>query len=185
MVIENLQITPLAEWLLGAGWHNGWLWQPAGIAVLLALVLGGGTALIVALRRGPARPGPAASLCTGSVLGVLTLLVLAALAMSSTPVTRSVMKDYIGAPLANSLAPMLGREKAAENPPPEKEPSQAKDANQQTQANDWMSGALYIWLAVLTGLLGLIYFLAWLIAVLVGGPAGHGEMRPFRSGGGR
>ena len=142
MVIENLQITPLAEWLLGPGWYNGWLWHPAGIAVLLAIVLGGGAALVVALRRGPPQPGPAASLVTGSVLGVLTLLVLAALAIDSTPVTRSAMHDYIAAPLANGLAPMLGRDnKAAENPPPEKDPSQTKDANQQPQALDWSSGA--------------------------------------------
>lgn len=170
MVIENLEITPLAEWLLGAGWYNGWLWQPAGIAVLLALVLGGGAALVIALRRGPPQPSPAASLFTGSVLGALTLLVLAALAMSSTPVTRSVMHDYIAAPMANSLAPMLGKNKSVESSPPEKDPSQAKDANQQPEARDWSSGALYIWLAVVTGLLGVIYFVAWLIAILVGGP---------------
>ncbi len=46
MVIENLQITPLAEWLLGAGWYNGWLWHWQGIALLLTVVLGGGLALV-------------------------------------------------------------------------------------------------------------------------------------------
>ena len=57
MVIENRQITPLAEWLLGAGWYNGWLWHWQGVAVLLAVLLGGGLALILALRRG-GTPGP-------------------------------------------------------------------------------------------------------------------------------
>ena len=49
MVIENLQITPLAEWLLGAGWYNGWLWHWQGIALLLTVLLGGGFVILFAL----------------------------------------------------------------------------------------------------------------------------------------
>ena len=40
MVVENLQITPLMEWLLGSGWHDGLLWQPLGIALLLVVLAG-------------------------------------------------------------------------------------------------------------------------------------------------
>ena len=63
MVVENLQITPLMEWLLGAGWHDGLLWQPLGIVLLVVLLVGGGLALLFALRRSSAAPGPAVVAC--------------------------------------------------------------------------------------------------------------------------
>jgi ABC-type transport system involved in multi-copper enzyme maturation permease subunit len=172
MVIENLQITPLAEWLLGAGWRNGWLWQPVGFAVLLAILAGGGAALVITLRRGAGTPGPATSLWTGSVLGALTLLVLAALAMCSTPQTRGVLNNYVGKPLAERLSPMLGKENPPENSVAKDELSEKDkgEANPQPQERDWSSGALYTWLAALTGLLGLIYFVSWLVSVLISGP---------------
>jgi ABC-type transport system involved in multi-copper enzyme maturation permease subunit len=170
MVIENLQIAPLAEWLLGAGWYNGWLWHWQGIALLLAVVLGGGLALLWALRRG-GTPSPTLSMWTGGILGGLTLFVLAGLVMYSTPVTRDLMQTYVGAPVSNFLEPMLGKEIAQEKQPPAaKDAAQAKDQPVEIQ-RDWSSGALYTWLAVVTGLLGLIYFISWLVSVLISGPA--------------
>ncbi len=73
MVVENLQITPLMEWLLGAGWHDGLLWQPMGIVLLLVLLAGGGLALLSALRRSSAAAGPTVSLWIGGIFGALSL----------------------------------------------------------------------------------------------------------------
>ena len=108
MVVENLQITPLVEWLLGSGWDNGCLWQPLGIALLLIVLLGGGLALFLALRRRSAAPGPAVSLWIGGIFGSMSLMVLAAVALCSTTITRDWLTAYVASPLFNRLAPLLG-----------------------------------------------------------------------------
>ncbi len=162
MVIENLQIAPLAEWLLGAGWQNGWLWHPLGIGVLLAILVGGGCALVISLRRGSGPPGPTLSLWTGAILGVFSLGVLAILVMLSSPLTRNWLQGGIGSWLFDRLSPMLGKETAstlAVQLPGELAP-----------AGNWSSGALYTWLGASIGLSGLIYGCCWLIAVMRRGP---------------
>ena len=168
MVIENLQITPLAEWLLGAGWYNGWLWHWQGIALLLTVVLGGGFALAIALRRG-GTPSPGLSMWTGCILGGLTLIVLTAVVMCSTPVTRDALQNYVSTPVFNFLEPMLGKEVTMQVPPLRGD--EAVMPAEQPVVRDWSSGAMYTWLAVVAGLLGLIYFVSWLISILVSGPA--------------
>ena len=69
---------------------------------------------------------------------------LAAVALCSTAITRDLLTDHIASPLFDALAPLLG--------------------------SDWTGGALYTWLAVATGLTGVVYACCWLVAVLVGGP---------------
>jgi len=145
MVVENLQVTPLGEWLLGAGWSEGVLWQPRGIALLLLLVAGGGLALLLALRRSSAVCGPAASMCIGGIFGGMSLLVLAAVALCSTANTRDWLTQCVANPLFGGLAPLLGP--------------------------NWSGGALYTWLAVATGLTGVVYACAWLVSILVAGPS--------------
>ncbi|MGO9113162.1 MAG: ABC transporter permease [Thermoguttaceae bacterium] len=144
MVIENLQITPLMEWLLGSGWYEGRLWQPLGIALLLAVLLGGGFALIFAIRRSSAAPGPAVSLWIGGLFGIVSLIVLAAVALCSTAITRNWLASSIASPLIDALVPLLG--------------------------SNWSGGALYTWLAVATGLTGVVYACGCLVAILVSGP---------------
>jgi ABC-type transport system involved in multi-copper enzyme maturation permease subunit len=169
MVIENLQITPLAEWLLGAGWYNGWLWHWQGVAVLLTVLLCGGLALILALRRG-GTPGSGISMWTGSILGALTLVILAGVIMCSTSVTRDALQTYVGKPVYSFLEPMLGKEISAEKQQPNNDDPTKKDEPAEVQ-KDWSSGAIYTWLGVITGLLGLIYFIAWLVSIMISGPA--------------
>jgi ABC-type transport system involved in multi-copper enzyme maturation permease subunit len=169
MVIENLQITPLAEWLLGGGWYNGWLWHWQGVTALLTIVLVGGAAMVLALRSRGGTPHPGLSMAIGAVLGGMTLVVLAALVMYSTPVTRTAMQTHVGQPVFNFLDPMLGKEAMPDKPPTQ--PIGTAQPADQPDVKDWSSGAIYTWLAVVTGLLGLIYFISWLIAILVSGPA--------------
>ena len=146
MVIENLQIAPLGDWLLGTGWQGGWLWSRWGVAVLLAVVLGLGFLAVAALRRRSGRPGPVLSTWTGAILGLFSLVVLAALVMCSTNVTRSLMHDYVAGPAFTRLVPVLG--------------------------TNWTDGSLYTWLGVIVGLFfGVIYFCCWLAATLLSGPA--------------
>ncbi len=144
MVVENLQITPLMEWLLGAGWHDGLLWHPMGIAFLVVLLVGGGFVLLSALRRGSAGPGPTASMCLGGIFGALSLVVLSGVALCSTAKTRDWLTANVASPLFNLLAPLLG--------------------------SHWTDGALYTWLGVAIGLTGVVYAVSWLVAILVGGP---------------
>ena len=144
MVIENLQIAPLAEWLLGSGWTQGLLWQPWGIALLVVFLAGGGSVLVLSLRRRFVSIGPAASLVWGNVLGALSLAVLAAVALCSTEITRNWLGTCVGSPVYGAMRPLLGEE--------------------------WSGGAMYIWLAVTAGLLGIVYAVAWLVSVLLTGP---------------
>ena len=144
MVVENLQITPLMEWLLGAGWHQGGLWQPAGIVVLAVLLTVGGLGLLTVLRRSSDTPGQAVSMWVGGLFGGLSLLVLAAVVLCSTAKTREFLTDYIANPVFHVLAPLLGTE--------------------------WSGGALYTWLAVAAGLTGIVYAVCWSSAIVVGGP---------------
>jgi ABC-type transport system involved in multi-copper enzyme maturation permease subunit len=144
MVLENLQITPLMEWLLGSGWGEGLLWKPTGVALLLTVLLGGGIFLLLALRRSSAAPGPTVSMWTGSLFGAMSLLVLTAVAFCSTPLTRDLLTQYVASPLFNALVPLLG--------------------------SDWSSGALYTWLSVAIGLTGVVYACCWLASVLAAGP---------------
>ena len=167
MVIENLQITPLAEWLLGAGWYNGWLWHWQGIALLLTVLLGGGFVILFALRRG-GTPSPSLSMWTGCILGGLTLIVLTAVVMCSTPVTRETLQSYVGAPAFSFLEPMLGKEVTMQMPALRGDESVIPA--EQPVVKDWSSGAIYTWLGVVTGLLGLIYFISWLVLIMVSGP---------------
>ena len=144
MVIENLQITPFMEWLLGSGWYkasSGSRWESS---CCWSVLVGGGLALLFALRRSSAAPGPAVSLWIGGIFGGLSLLVLAAVALCSTAITRNWLTDHVASPLFNALAPLLGP--------------------------NWTDGALYTWLAVATGLTGVVYACCWLVSVLVGGP---------------
>ena len=67
------------------------------------------------------------------------------MALCSTAITRSLLTDYIASPLFRALAPLLGRPTGP-------------------------SGALYTWLAVSTGLTGVVYACCWLVSILVSGP---------------
>jgi hypothetical protein len=108
---------------------------------------------------------------TGSLLGGLTLVVLAGLVMCSTPLTRDLLQTYVGAPVFNFLEPMLGKEIATETQQPKADdPAQFKDQPTEVQ-RDWSSGAIYTWLGVATGLMGVIYFISWLVSILISGPA--------------
>src|SRR5271166_2290042 len=132
MVVENLQIvTPFMEWLLGSGWYDGRLWQPLGIVLLLAVLLVGGLALLFAIRRSSAGPGPTVSLWLGGLFGALSLIVLVAVALCSTAITRNWLANTIASPVLAALAPLLG--------------------------SNWSDGALYTWLAVATGLTSVVY----------------------------
>jgi len=144
MVVENLQVTPLVEWLLGAGWSSGFLWQPLGTTLLLVLLVGGGLGLLFALRYSSAAPGPTTSLLMGGIFGVLSLMVLSTVALCSTLDTRNWLTDNIAMPLFAALVPVLG--------------------------SNWSGGALYTWLGVATGLTGVVYACGWLATILVGGP---------------
>ncbi len=107
---------------------------------------------------------------TGCLLGGLTLVVLAVVVMCSTPVTREALQKHVGTPVFNFLEPMLGKEISTEmQPPSPNDPAQAKDQPVEVQ-RDWSSGAIYTWLAVVAGLLGLIYCISWLVAILICGP---------------
>jgi ABC-type transport system involved in multi-copper enzyme maturation permease subunit len=150
MVLENLKITPFMEWLLGGGWQNGLLWHPLGIVLLLILLVGGGLASFLALRRTSAAPGPTVSLCFGGIFAVLSLMVLAGVALCSTGITRNLLYEYVASPLFNVLTPLLG--------------------------SQWPGGALYTWLGVAIGLTGVVYTCCCLAAVLSAGPlAGTGQ----------
>ncbi|MGA2255808.1 MAG: hypothetical protein ABSG53_14275, partial [Thermoguttaceae bacterium] len=131
MVVENLQITPVMEWLLGSGWGEGFLWHSLGLVLLVVLLAGGGLGLLIALRRSSSAPGPTISLWIGSVFGVMSLLVLAVVALCSTAITRNLLTDYITSPSSKALVPILG--------------------------SDWSGGALYTWLTVAAGLTGVVY----------------------------
>ena len=144
MVVENLQITPLMEWLLGSGWYEGLLWQPLGTTLLFAALLGGGLTLLLAIRRSSAGPGPTVSLAIGGLFGVLALLVLAVVALCSTAITRNWLANSIASPMFDALVPLLGP--------------------------NWSGGALYTWLAVTTGLTGVVYACCLLVSILVNGP---------------
>ena len=63
-----------------AGWYNGWLWQPLGIVLLLLVLLTGGLALLLSLRRSASAPGPVLSTWIGGLFGAISLLVLIAVA---------------------------------------------------------------------------------------------------------
>ncbi len=143
MVIENLQITPLREWLLGSGWAQGLLWRPLGLSLLLVVLLAGGLALLLTLRRSSAA-GPTTSLCFGGAFGAVSLMVLATVALCSTEITRNWLTEHVAVTLGNALAPWLGP--------------------------DCSGGALYTWLAVATGLAGVVYTCCWLAAILSQGP---------------
>ncbi len=143
MVLENLQITPVMEWLLGPGWDKGLLWHPLGIALLIVVLVGGGFALLSALRRSSAA-GPEASMLIGFLFGAVSLLVLAVVALCSTALTRSFLSERIASPLFQLFVPVLG--------------------------SDWSSGAMYMWLAVSIGLTGVVYACCWLAGVLDAGP---------------
>ena len=143
MVVENLQITPLWEWLLGAGWRSGALWQPLGLVVLLLLAAAGGVALAV----GPAaefRGGADGLLVARRHFGHPGALVLSVLALCSTADTREWLTEHIGQPSFDALAGLLG--------------------------SNWSGGALYTWLGVVTGLTGVVYVCCWLASILLGGP---------------
>jgi ABC-type transport system involved in multi-copper enzyme maturation permease subunit len=144
MVVENLQITPLMEWLLGGGWYQAHLWQPVGLTVLLVVLVAGGLGLLFALRRGSRAASPAAASLVGAILGILTLLVLAAVIMCSSEITRTALYNHVGSPLSKALEPILGA--------------------------NWSDGTLYTWITVITGLSSVIYVCSWLISILVGGP---------------
>jgi hypothetical protein len=145
MVVENLQIKPLMEWILGSGWSEGSLWQPTGFIVLLVLLVGGGLFTIFALRRNSAPPGPTASLWIGAIFGLLSLVLLTAVALCSTEYTRDFLNTNIASPLFARLVPLLGTE--------------------------WTTGAIYTWLGIAAGLTGVVYTVAWLVSILVDGPA--------------
>ncbi len=144
MVVENLQITPLREWLLGGDWEKGILWHPLGTALLLLLVAGGGLALILALRRSSAAAGPALSSWIGGLFGLISLAVLSAVALCSTAITRAWLTESVASPVFDALTPLLG--------------------------SHWSDGALYTWLGVAIGLTGVVYACCWLASVLVSGP---------------
>ena len=157
MVIENLQITPFMEWLLGAGWGKALLWQPLPLAVLLVVVVGGGLASLLALRHGGARLGPTASLSLGSVLGALSLSGLVLLGFCSTQDTRELLNHFVGQPLYWGLEPLLGE--------------------------GWIDGAIYTWLSVAAGLSGVVYFCAGWPRSFSAGPWKErgGAVRPWRT----
>jgi hypothetical protein len=144
MVVENLQITPVMEWLLGQDWDQAVLWRPLGIALLVVLLVGGGLALLLKLRRSSAPPGPVASDWIGGILGAVSLLALAAVALCSTAKTRDFLSEHVASPFFQVLSPLLGP--------------------------DWSGGALYLGLAVTAGLMGVVYACCWLVSVLVSGP---------------
>ncbi len=143
MVNENLQITPLMEWLLGSGWYDGLLWQHSGIILLVVLLAGGGLALLFALRRS-STAGPTTSLCFGGIFAALSLMVLAVVALFSTEITRTWLTANVASPLFKILVPVLGP--------------------------NWPDGALYTWLGVTTGLTGVVYAVGWLVSLLLRGP---------------
>jgi hypothetical protein len=144
MVLENLQVTPLMEWLLGPGWGGALLWQPVGFTLLLIFVVGGGLCAVLAIRRSSSRPGRSASIFAGCVFGLLSLLVLAVVVQCATEITRGFLTTYIAAPIFDLLVPVLG--------------------------SNWSGGALYTWLGVSAGLFGVVYAVVWLISILVAGP---------------
>ena len=146
MVVENLQITPLMEWLLGAGWHDGCLWQPLGIVLLLVLLAGGGLALLLALRRSSASPGADGCRCGSAAFSAACRwLVLAVVALCSTAITRNWLTDHVASPLFKALAPAVGL--------------------RLVRTARCIRG-----LAVAIGLTGVVYACGWLVAVLVSGP---------------
>jgi ABC-type transport system involved in multi-copper enzyme maturation permease subunit len=145
MVNENLDVTPLMEWLLGGGWGSGVLWQTQGFIVLMIVLVGGGLISLLVLRKTTAPPGPTLSTVVGSMFGGLSLVLLTAVGLCATERTRTFLKEDFADRVFSTLAPLLG--------------------------DKWSDGALYTWLAVAIGLTGVIYTCAWLITVLVSGPA--------------
>ena len=131
-----------------SGWYNGLLWQPLGIVLLVVLLAGGGLGLLFALRRSSAAPGRPSRCGSAAFSGPVAAGArgrgLVPCGPLSTAITRDLLTDYIASPLFKALVPLLG--------------------------SNWSGGALYTWLAVATGLTGVVYACGWLAAILVGGP---------------
>ncbi len=144
MVVENLQTTPLLEWLLGTGWYDGRLFQTAGLVVFLLVCAAIAGLVLVSLRRGSAVVRSETSFRVGLACGVLVLPVLAVLVMCSNAVSLAWLSSHLGEPLANRLTLILGA--------------------------GWTSGSLYFALAVVGTLCAAIYAVSWLVSSLMHGP---------------
>jgi hypothetical protein len=143
MVVENLQTTPLMEWLFGPGWTKAALLHPVGLIGLL-LLLALATAWLLHTARRDLTPE------SGKLLGVLAAAVafliaaLAILVWAVGPAMAAICSVVVG-PMLRGLEWLLGPE--------------------------WYLGRLYQWLLVLACAAEAVFAVGWLVAALRGGPA--------------
>jgi hypothetical protein len=150
MVIENLDTTPVAPWLLGPGWVDGVLLGPWAMAIeipLLVLVAWWG---VRTLRRGPTVVSHRAGLTAGLLVwGAMLLAGLVATAwflavpIAGETTTRTLLAALLS-PVARGLHLLLGPE--------------------------WYEGALYRWGLVILCLLAAVFGVGWLVAAVRTGP---------------
>ena len=144
MVVENLQTTPLLEWLLGPGWYDAALFQPLTLAVVGSLFALVAIGLFLWLRRAPVVVSPRASAILGTVTGSL-VVILAVPALAC----MFFQKPYDAC--AKAIAPIAGQAEWLLGPA-------------------WHTGVLYRWFAALTCLGIMVFVIGWLFATLRRGP---------------
>ena len=149
MVIENLQTSTVAEWLLGGRWYEGRLWQTPVIAVMLAVLLLAFYLGIRFFRSGDDSINSGAALKFGIFVWICTFLsagpLLAIVVRLTTP-DKSVQEalDSVLTRASGSFVSFLGPE--------------------------WLDGAVYVWLFILWGLFTAVFGLSWIFRTISQGP---------------
>jgi len=88
---------PFFTWLLGPGWSEAGLYQPAMLAVFIVLLCGGLVAGAIAMRKGSAAISrKTAILLAGGILGAIVLLGALALLLWLFPVLRAPLAGLLG-----------------------------------------------------------------------------------------
>jgi hypothetical protein len=186
MVIENLDTTPLAPWLLGPGWVGGVLLSPWAMAVEIPLLVLAAWWGVRALRRGPTvvsrRAGVTAGLLVwGALLLAGLLAVLWSLNLTIVPGKSS--------PAAGAEAGVTGESPPATNaatppnpgssPPPPRMTTRTLVASLISPlahglgillGSAWYEGALYRWLLVVATLVAAVFAVGWLVTAVRTGP---------------
>lgn len=146
MVIENLQTTPLLEWLLGPDWYNAALLQPGALMVLLPLLLAAAVWLLAALRRGPMLVSNRVCTVVGVTVGGIGLVaaLLMGLGALDLGIGAREMLGRAAGPVLPVVAWCLGQ--------------------------GWYEAALFRWLALLACLLAATFVLGWFVAAARSGP---------------